>query len=294
MDSPTLRQARALEALDVVFSQLGGESAPAPPVAPSAGATRRPPASPARGQEFDPQPPPASIPLTPQLQTAYEWLQREKSRLEGYTRAQLARIHSQREEMMRQSHNDEQAIILRAQELNRKEEFLAHQTKALQAHAAHVAQWENGLLGRLEENRKTQETLAEAQKTTEDVLQKIAGQRALLEALRFETSALQAARDAARADLAALEAALPAQREALEREQASLAAARAQVEQRLLGLDKDEAAMQRRLAELDDMEAQLREELEAQERQVSRERREIAEVRAKLRVRPLQTSWVTL
>jgi chromosome segregation ATPase len=277
MAIPTCPQGVTPQAADYIFAQLSGEGGLMPGVWPSTLDQPAPPAS------FEPEPPPEAISRNPELKAAYEWLGREKARLETYTRTQLARIQAQRRETMRQTHQDEQTMILRAQELNRREEFLAHQARRVQEQALQLEHREKALLYHLEQQRQGQEELLTAQKTSEDVRQEIDGQRSLLEALRAETSALLAARDAAKGELAALEAAIPAHREAMARERAALAACREQAEQRVHVLDREEAAMQRRLTELDEWEAQLHQEIEEHERHLSGERREMASLLERLR-----------
>jgi hypothetical protein len=252
----TCSQGRGTEAADHLFCHLEGSGGMAWP------------ARLTEAVAYEPAPPPGEAELPPAVRAAHEWLRREKARLEAYTRAQLARIYAERQQAAGQNYLAEQALILRTQELNRKEEFLARQVRSLQEQAAQLAQREQALLGGLQEQRHGQEEWCAVQKASQDLRHEADGQQALLAALRAETSALQAARDAARADLGALEAALPAQRAALAAEQAALAAYRSQLERRAEALAQEETAMQRRQAEIDDLEARLCQEAEAQERQL--------------------------
>ena len=75
-----------LRALDCVFSQLGGEAPPAPAEYGEPGTAAPPPA--------EVQPPP-KVETQADLQSAYEWLVREKKRLDGYTNAQLQRVQQE-------------------------------------------------------------------------------------------------------------------------------------------------------------------------------------------------------
>jgi chromosome segregation ATPase len=280
-------QDRRMDVIDYLFSNLSAGGEAAPPVAPSAAGRLGPRASAPAPDEVE-EPPCEEGDLTPQQQLACGWLRRERARLEAYTRAQLSRVLAERQAAAAQLYLNEQALVLRAQEVSRKEEFVAGQVRAMQEQAEQLSRREKALLGQLEQQRERQEEAADFDRAAQDVCHEVESQQALLTTLQAETSALQAARDAARAELAAMEAALPAQREALAKERAALTAGREQAEARALALDNEQMAMQRRLDELDEVETQLRRELEMQERQLATERREVAELRSRLRVRALQ------
>ena len=69
------------------------------------------------------------------LRAANEWLRRERQRLEQYTQTQLDRIQSDRQALVTQTARNEQMIITGCQELSRKEELLARQSRTLQQQA---------------------------------------------------------------------------------------------------------------------------------------------------------------
>jgi chromosome segregation ATPase len=218
--------------------------------------------------------PPPSIESPADLRAAREWLRRERECLKAYTQAQLARLQQQQQSALAQNYHAEQSLILRVQELNRREEFQAHQAGAL-------AEQKADLEARAAELEGAREELASLTRAGEQARQEVQAQRAILRALRDDTAALQRTRDGARAALAALRAALAE----AQGEQRALAERQAQLEQRSLALERAEAAAQQRLAELDDLEARLRGEFEALERRLGEERRDLEEQHARLRQR---------
>src|SRR5262249_40470375 len=54
------------------------------------------------------------------LQTAYEWFRAEKARLEAYTHSQFTAIHTQHQALLAKHVRSEEALAIRAQELNRE------------------------------------------------------------------------------------------------------------------------------------------------------------------------------
>jgi hypothetical protein len=228
------------------------------------------------------QPPPA-IPAGGDLRAAYEWLQRERRRLEGYTQSQLALLQREHQAMVQQSYLNEAALIARSQELGRQEEMLAAQSRALQQQALELSRREQGMAGQLDEWRRLQEELAANEQLSSRARQDAEAQVAALESLRAETASLQRAREAARADLEALAVALTRQREARAKEQALFAAGRAELEARLQAADRAEAAARRRQAEMDELEARLFAEIEEQHRLLADERRALEARQAALR-----------
>jgi chromosome segregation ATPase len=219
-------------------------------------------------------PPPLNGPED--LQAACAWLERERRRLEAYTGAQLARLEAAHREMVAQTYFKEQALLLRCQEVSQQEEVLAQRGRGLQQQAAALAERERALAGQLDQWWRAHEELAAAQEASVNFRQEAELQRALVEGLRAETTALQQSREAAQRDLQALRAALQEQRAARARAEALLADRQAQLERRMRELDQVEEAAQRRLAEVDELEARLRQELEAEETRLARERRELA------------------
>ena len=116
--------------LDWMFVRMGGGGEPPPPVEPA-------PQGPAEGQG------PPAIRGPADLQAACAWLQRERERLAGYTRDQLARLQDEHEALIKHNYRNEQALILRCQELSRMEEQLASQSREVaaerEAHATEKA-----------------------------------------------------------------------------------------------------------------------------------------------------------
>ena len=88
---------------------------------------------------------PPEIKEASDLRAANEWLQREWDRLKQYTEIQLARIQRESQALLSQNHLNEQTMILGCQELSRKEELLARQSRALQQQAANLSQRETAL-----------------------------------------------------------------------------------------------------------------------------------------------------
>jgi hypothetical protein len=164
--------ASSVEAIDCFFSHFAGTPGAAAP------AGDEPPARPANAAApaYEPALPPEGI-ATPESAAAHEWLKREKARLEAYTRSQLARVQAERQEALSQHYINEQGLVLWAQELNRKEEFLSQQTRSLQQQAAELSQREAALLHQLEQRRQTQEELVAAQKASADARQQSEGLR---------------------------------------------------------------------------------------------------------------------
>src|SRR5438309_2337827 len=84
------------------------------------------------------------------LQVAQEWLQAERQRLEAYTRSQFAAIQQQHQSLLAKQFRSEEALALRAQELNREMKFLASQAEALQSRAHQLAEREMALSAHME------------------------------------------------------------------------------------------------------------------------------------------------
>ena len=265
---------RMLRALDCLFSQIGGERPPAPSEC----------GEPAAAPPAHVQPPPR-VETQADLQAAYEWLVREKQRLDGYTNAQLQRVRHEHEAMLHRYYLNEQSLILRSQELTSKEEFLTRQTRGLQEQARQLAEREQALAAQREQLCQAHAELEALQEASADARRDAFLQHGLRDTLRAETAALQRDRQKARDDLEEMERRLQQQREAREKEEALLAARQAQLEQRLAALDRSEEAVQQRLAELDDMEARLQQEIEDQERRLAHERRAVEAQAALLRQR---------
>jgi hypothetical protein len=231
----------------------------------------------------DPEAPPA-IQNTGDLAAANEWLQRERQRLQQYTQAQLDRIASEHQALVQRNYQNEQSMILACQELGRKEELVARQTRALQEQAVGLSRREQALARQVEQLSRTQGELAQHRRTEEEAAQQLA----LLETLRCETAALQKLRETTQAELATMTRELAEQREQRERDQALRRTQQAQMEQRLRALDQAEQAAQRRVAEMDELEAQLRDEFEEQERRLAEKRSEVAALSARLRQRLME------
>jgi chromosome segregation ATPase len=76
--------------------------------------------------------PPPVIRRSSDLAAASEWLQRERARMDGYTKSQLERLQKEHQALLSQNYRNEQALIEKIQELGRKEEFLNRQHRELQ------------------------------------------------------------------------------------------------------------------------------------------------------------------
>jgi len=227
--------------------------------------------------------PPAAVRDSADFRAASEWLQRERNRLQEYTQIQLARLEKEHQALLSRSYANEQGMILRCQELSRKEGLLKEHVQALQQQSAELSRREQTVASQLETWSRAQNELADLCMTRSHVAHDTEEMRALLATLRAETTALQQSRAATQAELEALSRALNEQREARAREQELARATQVQMEQRLRELDRAEQAAQRRVAELDELEVRLREEFEEQERQLAGQRREVAALYARLR-----------
>ncbi len=251
--------------LDSLFSHLADAASGRPPPDERNGFSAGPPGADEPDELAHVQPPP-QIANDADLRAAHEWLHRERQRLDAYTRGQLARVRREHQGFLQQTYLQEQALVLRTQELNRKDEMLAHQAGAIRREAGDLAERQRKLAPYLDPLWHGQEELAEMRRVSCGLRGDVKGQRALLERLRAEAAALEQEREAARAELAAGEA-------ALREEKIALAARQEQLNQRLLGLDGAEAAVRRRTAELDELEARLRRDFAHQEEQLSQLRR---------------------
>jgi chromosome segregation ATPase len=277
MFDPAAGVGSSTQILDWLFSRIGG-SGGEPPIEGKPERANDDPASLAA-------PPPAPPALTgpADLQAAHEWLLRERKRLEAYTEAQLRRLHGEHQAMLQQNYLNDQGLVLRCQEVSRKEELLASQSRALQRQAEEVARREQALAEQLTQWWKAHEELANVQQLHANVAQEATAQQAMLGSLQSEIAALQQSREAARADLEAMAVAIESQRDARAKHQALLTAQQAQLAGRLESADRAEAAASRRLAELEELEVRLYREISEQERQLAAERRELRALEDRLR-----------
>jgi hypothetical protein len=223
--------------------------------------------------------PPPPLDDAADLQVANEWLQAERARLEAYTRSQFGALQQQHQSLLAKQFRGEEALALRAQELNREMKFLASQSEALQSRARELAEREAAFTAQMERLASVEQELL-----SNDMRENPEAHRALVERLRAETAQLQAAGVDAGTNAAAFEAALKERQQAWEQKHATLLARQGEIEQRFAVLQKAEQASQRRLAELDEVEQLLRKEFEQQERDLALERQEIDVLRVRLRV----------
>jgi hypothetical protein len=224
-------------------------------------------------QAASPPPPPLESPAD--VQVAQEWLSAERARLEAYTRSQFAALQQQHQALLAKQFRGEEALALRAQELNREMKFLASQSEALQNRARELAQREAALIVHMERLASLEQELVSSASPE--------AHRALIEQLRAETAQLQAAGAESGANVAALSSGLKQRQQAWEHEHEAFLARQVQMEQRFAALEQAEQALQRRIAELDEVEQLLRNEFEQQERRLAFERQEIDVLRFKLR-----------
>jgi hypothetical protein len=271
------------QAVDVLFAQLGGNGPTS--AEPPADVGRASSAVGASLAESDPAP---TIRGPEDLKSAAEWVQREKERLAAYTRAQIQRLQADHQVLISQSYLNEQTLILRSQELSRKEEWLVAQGRALKEQAEELSRREQSLAAQLNQWGGVRQEMASVKETTRSVEQDTAAEVALLDALRSETEALHHSREVARTEFEALMKAIQEQGETRAREDAIRRASQDQFEQRRLAADRQETAMRQRLAELDDLETRLRREFEEQERQIRAQRQELAAREARLLSRPAE------
>jgi chromosome segregation ATPase len=201
--------------------------------------------------------PPPSVKNPADVQAAYLWLQRERERLEAYTRSQFERLQEEHRALLSQNYVNEQKRILRIQELNQKTEALAAQHQSLQQQARALAEREQEWASRADELAKSRSELAELRQAAATLRAEADAERPQLEQLRAETATLQTARDAARGELTALEDALREQRLAWDEKHTRLAAWQAEMELRSRTLENAEASMRRRTAELEELEEKL-------------------------------------
>jgi hypothetical protein len=230
----------------------------------------------------EPEPPPL-LKDPADVTVAQEWLDAERARLEAYTRSQFAAIQQQHQTLLAKQFRSEEALALRAQELNREMKFLASQSEALQVRARELGEREAALTLHMEQLAGAEQEFLTTQQAGSNVAGVAEAHRVLLEQLRADTARLQAAGADARTDAVAFEAALKERQTAWEKKHAALVARLGQMEERFTALEKAEAASQRRMTELDELEEMLRSEFEQQEKRLAHERKEIEVLRTKLR-----------
>jgi chromosome segregation ATPase len=227
--------------------------------------------------------PPPQLDSSADLQVAREWLQAERRRLEAYTHSQFAAIQQQHQTLLARQFRSEEALALRAQELNREMKFLASQAEALQSRAHQLAEREAALSVQVERLAGAEQALVAILETGTDISEDAAGRRAILERLRTDMAELRAAGSHASAEAAAFEAALRERQRAWEEKHGALVARLEEMEHRYQALEKAEQASQRRLTELDELEELLRTEFEQQEKRLAQERAEVEVLRLRLR-----------
>ena len=122
-----------MESIDMLFTGFvteGSAYVPAPRSYPGATISTVHPQQSARPVEFTPTPFPEGE--QPNVKAAHEWLANEKRKLEEYTRSQFGTIQQQHQALLAKHFRSEEALALRAQELNREMQFLASQSEAMQ------------------------------------------------------------------------------------------------------------------------------------------------------------------
>jgi chromosome segregation ATPase len=227
---------------------------------------------------------PPTLETAADLQVAQEWLQAERQRLEAYTRSQFAAIQQQHQSLLAKQFRSEEALALRAQELNREMKFLASQAEALQSRAHQLAEREAALTVQVDRLATAEQELLTTEQTGNKAWEEVQAHRTILERLHADLAQLRAAGADASTDAAAFEAALKERQQAWEQKQGDLVVRQEQMEQRYLALENAEEASQRRLEELNELEDLLRHEFEQQESRLVQERREIDVLRTRLRM----------
>jgi hypothetical protein len=236
-----------------------------------------PPSAPNVPEERLLQPPqlPPSLEDAPEGRAACAWLQAEQKRLEEYTRAQFAIIQQHHQTLLAKNFQNEQAMALRTQQLNRDMELLATQARALQERANDLAKREAAVAAQTATLAGAQHELRDLERARDAIREEVTTHRTALQELQSLT---------ARLELSLSETSLTERERVLEDKQAELSARQAQMEKRYQDLEKAEAAVTRRAAELDELEFRLEKEFEKQERQLALERREIETLRVRLHV----------
>ncbi len=167
------------QALDWLFSRLGGSHDVPPSGLPIA----------RESDERPEAPPDGEVPTAPEvrsaddLKAAADWLRRERHRLEAYTRAQLGRIQQEHQALVGQNYLNEQTLILRSQELARKEEVVLAQGRAVQQQAQELAQREKALSEQLRAWWEMSQQMAGLEEATAAAQQDAACHRSLAQAL---------------------------------------------------------------------------------------------------------------
>src|SRR5262249_54183468 len=141
----------------------------------------------------EPEPPPI-LKDPADLQLAHEWLNAERARLEAYTRSQFAIIQQQHQALLAKQFRSEEALALRAQELNREMKFLASQSEALQGRARELAEREATLTMHMEDLAAAEQEFLNIQHTDSSMVDVAEAHRALLERWRADTAQVRAAR----------------------------------------------------------------------------------------------------
>jgi hypothetical protein len=270
------------QVLDFLFARLGGNTNLEPPAA-APTLAHTPASAPTRAEAPAKPTPPPEVRSPEDFRAGAEWLQRERQRLEAYTRAQLARIQEERQALAKQQSLNEQTLVLRAQEVTRKEELVLTQGRAVQQQSEDLTQREQALAAQLHQWWQTNQQLVALEEASHTAREDAARHQALLDALRTETAALHQARENTRAELREMLSGIEELRRTREREEAGLEARRQQLLRRLDEADRSALAAERRQAELDDLEALLRRECDEQERELRLRRQELDAAEQRLR-----------
>lgn len=280
MNAPGDLNALHQQALDWLFARLGGSG----PVPPSGTDMQREEESDLDDTPVDAEPShPPEVRSANDLKIASDWIRRERARLEAYTRAQLARVQQEHQALVGQNYLNEQNLILRSQELSRKEEVLLAQGRAVQQQAEELNQREQTLAGQLQEWWQASAQLASLQEETSAARQDADHHRALAHTLQSETQAMQLAREKARQEFESLLRATEDLRETRLEEEAGLRARQQQLEERTLAAERAALAFEQRQAELEDVEVRLRREVEEQEQDLRQQRQTLEAQIAALR-----------
>lgn len=233
------------------FVQRPRGPAPMPPIAGNFAAVELPPR---------PPPDPHTDPRAER-----EWLREEQQRLQAYMQRQFSLLQQQRQEFDGWRSQVEATLVAREQELSLQKKILASRQETLeQREAAQIEQ--------LERLKQEDQQRAQGRKDAEKARQEVATERANLAELRATTEALKA-------DYLALENAARERKQIEETEQAQTQRQRQQWQDSLAEMERAVGILTQREREVQELETQIHAELERQEQDLARQRRELQEWR---------------
>jgi hypothetical protein len=195
----------------------------------------------------------AGVPLVAGARFQADHLEKERQRLEAYTRQQFemmrqqqAMLDQQRQELLRRQNEVTESTALRQQQLHHQLQLASAQQWILENREKSLKDDESQFV--LEQHK-----LARMHKDLQASRAEIAEQQELLEELQAETTRLIREEAEKRKQLAAIEATLRERWEAWQEQSRQYAEQRQEIEQRYRALEEAEAAVARREAEVDEL-----------------------------------------